>query len=191
MTQQLNSGGRLQIAIIALVFFGPMIFATWMYLTGQFQPAGSTNHGEILDPVISLRETLPGSAPVLAATASRWRLIYVNEAVCDEPCHDALYRLRQVRLMLGNDMDRLARIFLHGESLPDKVFLDEQHRGLITISDKGLGSLLEEGRPKSLPPGGIYLVDPLDNLIMYFSPEIVPGDMVDDLKHLLELSRIG
>lgn len=191
MTQQLNSGGRLQIAIIALVFFGPIIFAAWMYMTGQFQPAGSTNHGEILDPVINLREALSDHAPILAATESPWRLIYANEAVCDQPCHDALYRLRQIRLMLGNDMDRLGRIFLHGESRPDKVFLDEQHRGLITISDQGLGLLLEESRPKSLPPGGIYLVDPLDNLIMYFSPDIVPVDMVDDLKHLLELSRIG
>ena len=93
--------------------------------------------------------------------------------------------------MLGKDMDRVGRIFLHGESLPDKVFLDDQHRGLITISDKSLGALLEERRPKELPPGGIYLVDPLDNLIMYFPPDIVPGDMADDLKHLLELSRIG
>ena len=88
-------------------------------------------------------------------------------------------------------MDRVGRIFLHGESRPDKVFLDDQHRGLITIIDTGLGNLLDERRPTKLPPGGIYLVDPLDNLIMYFSPAVVPGDMVDDLKHLLRLSRIG
>ncbi|MGI9204997.1 MAG: hypothetical protein ACR2Q3_13365, partial [Woeseiaceae bacterium] len=63
--------------------------------------------------------------------------------------------------------------------------------GLITISDKGLAELLSARRPRDVPDGGIYLIDPLDNLIMYFSPAIEPGDMVDDLKHLLELSRIG
>lgn len=190
MAEQLRKGGRLQIAIIAMVFFGPMIFAAWMYMSGQLQPAGRTNHGEILDPVVNLRDTVADS-PLLRETEAPWRLLYAHETGCGEPCRAGLYRLRQIRLMLGNDMDRVDRVFLHGDSLPDKVFLDDEHRGLITISDKSLGKLLEERRPKEVSPGGIYLVDPLDNLIMYFSPDVSPGDMADDLKQLLELSRIG
>jgi hypothetical protein len=190
VTNQLNRGGRLQISIIALVFFGPLILATWMYMTGMLTPSANTNHGVLLEPVINLAETLPES-PLLAETDTPWRLVYMNEGLCDAACSETLYRLRQIRLMLGNEMDRVGRIFLHGESLPDKVFLDDQHQGLISISDKGLGELLEARRPMDQAPGGIYLVDPLDNLIMYFSPEIDPGDMVDDLKHLLRLSRIG
>jgi hypothetical protein len=42
-----------------------------------------------------------------------------------------------------------------------------------------------------LPAGGYYLVDPLGNLVMYFRPDLDPSDMVDDIKHLLRLSRIG
>lgn len=190
MTEQLSKGGRLQLSIIALVFVGPLIVATWMYMSGQLQPASSTNNGALLEPFINLQESLPGS-PILSAVDAPWRLVYVNEAACDDACYQVLYRLRQIRLMLGKDMDRVGRIFLHGESRPDKVFLDDQHRGLTTIIDRGLGKLLEERRPTELQPGGIYLVDPLDNLIMYFSPGIVPRDMADDLKHLLRLSRIG
>jgi hypothetical protein len=188
--QRLSKGGRLQISIIALVFFGPLVFATWMYMSGQLQPVGRTNNGALLEPVINLEDAVKDS-PVLTATEAPWRLVYFNEGACDESCVAALYRQRQIRLMLGKDMDRVGRIFLHGDSLPDKVFLDEQHRGLITINDKALGKLLEERRPKGLTAGGIYLVDPLNNLIMYFSPDVPPGDMADDLKHLLELSRIG
>jgi len=190
MTEQLGRSGRLQISVIALVFFGPLILASWMYMTGQLTPAGSTNNGAMLHPVVNLEESIPGSR-LLAATGAPWRLVYANEGFCDEVCREALYRLRQIRLMLGNDMDRVGRIFLHGQSPPDKVFIDDQHRGLITISDKGLANLLEEGRPKELQPGGFYLVDPLDNLIMYFSPGMDPGDIVDDMKHLLKLSQIG
>jgi hypothetical protein len=179
------------LAIIALAFIGPMIAATWMYATGQLHPDGSTNHGRLIDPVINLEETLSGSSPILSASSAPWNLLYVNEARCDERCRDALHRLRQIRLMLGKDVDRVGRIFLHGESLPDDAGLLEQHRGLTTISDKELGEMLGEIRPEGLAEGGIYLIDPINNLMMYFPPDILPRDMADDLKHLLRLSRIG
>jgi hypothetical protein len=51
--------------------------------------------------------------------------------------------------------------------------------------------LLDNKRPAALPAGGYYLIDPLGNLVMYFRPDIDPADMVDDVKHLLRLSRIG
>jgi hypothetical protein len=59
------------------------------------------------------------------------------------------------------------------------------------MKDKGLRELLEKKRPMDLVSGGIYLFDPLANLVMYFPPDLDPRDMVDDIKHLLKLSRIG
>jgi hypothetical protein len=118
-------------------------------------------------------------------------MLYVNEAMCEEPCREALYRQRQLRLMLGKEMDRIVRVFLHGDSVPDTVFIEGEHPGLRTIRDKDLGALLNEKRPEQLMPGGIYLIDPLANLVMYFPPDLNPGDVVDDVKHLLKLSQIG
>jgi hypothetical protein len=191
VTQQSIRRGRLQFGVIVFAFLGPMVVASWMYSTGHLQPEGSTNHGRLIDPVINLGERLPGSSPILNATETPWKLLYVNEASCDELCLDALVRLRQIRLMLGKNVDRVGRFFLHGDAPPDDVGLFEQHRGLITISNRELGEILDESRPNDLSAGGIYLIDPLDNLIMYFSPDLVPRDMADDLKHLLRLSRIG
>jgi hypothetical protein len=102
-----------------------------------------------------------------------------------------LYTLRQSRLMLGNDMRRLVRVFLRGELAPDRVFIEGRHPGLQVIVDPGFGDLLAARRPQRLPAGGFFLVDPLGNLVMYFPPDIDPGDMVDDIQHLLDLSRIG
>jgi hypothetical protein len=118
-------------------------------------------------------------------------LIYFNAAECLEACMEALNRQRQSRMMLGNDVRRMKRVFLHGAEAPDKVFLDEHHQDLIAIADSGLGELLNLRRPDNLPAGGLYLVDPLGNLVMYFSAELTQRDVVDDLKHLLNLSRIG
>ena len=190
MNGNVSKGGRLQLAIIALVFFGPLILATWMYMSGRLQPAGTTNHGTLLTPVAALADEMPES-PVVALADGKWLLLYANETSCEESCRDALFRQRQIRLMLGQEMDRIVRVFLHGDATPDRVFLDNEHQGLKTITDNGLASLLEERRPEGLRPGGIYLVDPLANLVMYFAPDLDPRDVVEDLKHLLELSRIG
>ncbi len=161
-----------------------------MYSTGRLQPMEKTNHGELLSPIVNLEESAPGS-PLLDENADLWRLLYNNANACDDTCKDTLVRLRQIRLMLGSEMDRVGRIFLHGSTLPDVEFLQLQHDGLITISDKALGDLLSTQRPAGLPAGGIYLIDPLDNLIMYFAPDTNPRDIADDLRHLLRLSRIG
>jgi len=191
MTNNKGKTARLQLLLIALVFLGPLVLATWLYFGGSaLQPAGRTNHGELLQPLINIRDVLPES-PIHEHNDGHWLLIYPNSAVCDAGCEFALYTLRQSRLMLGKEMGRLVRVFLYGESAPDTVYLADEHAGLITLSDSGFSTLLNNKRPSELTAGGYYLVDPLGNLVMYFPPDIEPGDMVADIKRLLKFSRIG
>lgn len=186
---------RRQLLLVAALFLGPLLVAALLYY-GNFSglPIGRTNHGRLLEPIVNLNDTL-GQGLLSALTAGEtdnlWVLIYVDTGECGDSCREALYRLRQSRLMLGNEMSRLKRVFLHGATAPDSLFLEQQHRGLITIIDRNLGRFLRAKRPQELPAGGLYLIDPLGNLVLYFAAELAPGDMVDDIKHLLELSRIG
>ena len=191
MTKQKDPAGRLQLLLLSLVFFGPLILAAWMYFSGTgFQPEGRTNHGQLLDPLINMAEALP-DASIHEHNEGHWLLVYANSGDCDAACEFALLTLRQSRLMLGREMDRLRRVFLHGDSAPDTVLLANEHAGLITLQDEGLSVLLESSRPPNLAAGGYFLIDPLGNLVMYFRPDIDPSDMVEDIDHLLELSRIG
>jgi hypothetical protein len=182
---------RLQLLLVALVFLGPLVVAAWLYNQGEtYTPSGRTNHGELLEPIINVSASL-SSTEAFEKTDRGWLLIYANTADCDDPCRSALYTYRQARLMLGKEMDRVWRVFLHGDSLPDTVFLAEEHPGLITIEDSSLTGLLNNKRPAELPAGGYFLIDPHGNLVMYFPPDLDPAEMVDDIKHLLRLSRIG
>lgn len=191
MTHEKGIAARLQLLLIALVFIGPLILAAWLYFGGTaLQPEGRTNHGELLEPIVNIRDAVPES-PLHEHNDGHWLLVYPNEGVCDAACEFSLYTVRQSRLMLGKEMDRLGRLFLHGESLPDTVYLAEEHEGLVALSDSRINALLNNKRPKAVSAGGYYLVDPLGNLVMYFPPEIEPSDMVEDIKHLLKFSRIG
>ena len=188
--QKQRTSGWLQIVLIALLFGVPLVLAAWLYYGGSFRPAGRTNHGALLEPVQNLEEEIPTS-PAIQLSDGHWLLVYANDRECGAECRDALYTLRQSRLMLGNDAQRLTRVFLHGELAPDTVFIEEQHPGLQVVEDPEFTDLLRTSRPRQLPAGGFFLVDPLGNLVMYFPPDIDPGDMVDDIEHLLDLSRIG
>lgn len=190
MTEKKTTWARVQMLLIAMVFFGPLAVAAIMYYSGALQPDGRTNHGVLLEPISSITEALPESELVVTGDG-HWAMVYVNASLCDDDCIESLYRLRQSRLMLGKEMDRVLRVFLHGESAPDTVFLQEAHAGLITLRDSDLLELLNKKKPAELANGGYYLVDPLGNLVMYFEPHVAPADMVEDIKHLLKFSRIG
>lgn len=191
LKQSTTARGRRQLLLVAAVFALPLALAAWMYyFNPALVPDSSTNKGALLLPIVSIAEELPQSE-ILKISDNQWLMLYADSARCGGECQHALVRLRQSRLMLGKYMSRVRRVFLHGDSPLDTVALEEQHAGLITMTDLSLARLLERKRPTELLPGGSYLIDPLGNLVMYFPPNLDPREMVGDIKHLLKLSHIG
>ncbi len=191
MTDDRQGKGRLQFLLIAAVFLGPLAIAAWLYYADTtLVPEGRTNTGALLEPIVRLSDELPDS-PLYAVGDGHWVLLYANPGACDAACEHSLYTLRQSRRMLGEDMDRLVRVFLHGDTPPDTLFLSGEHEGLVALQDAGLEALLSGKKPAGLSAQGYFLIDPLGNLVMYFEPGIDPAVMVEDIEHLLELSRIG
>lgn len=190
MTKTSKKSIRVQLSLIAVVFLGPLLVAAFMYYSGALQPAGRTNHGVLLRPIVNAAKALPDS-PALKLASDHWMLIYVNEGPCGIECRELLYKMRQSRRMLGKESRRLTRIFLHDDSPTDTVFLANEHAGLVDLQDRRLAALLKNKKPAELPDDGYYLIDPIGNLVMYFEPATDPGDMVEDIQRLLKLSHIG
>ena len=183
--------GQLQLLLIAAIFLGPLLLAAWLYYDGQsLQPEGRVNHGVLLEPIQNIGEAVPGNA-LAERPEAHWLLIYVNTDTCGEDCRFGLYTIRQIRLMLGREMERVERVFLHGEAPLDTLFIEAEHEGLVTLGETSLAGYLESRLPEATPGNGYYLVDPLGNLVLYFPPGTTPRDMVSDIKRLLRLSRIG
>ncbi|MEE4162963.1 MAG: hypothetical protein V2I25_10690 [Woeseiaceae bacterium] len=183
--------GRLTLLLIALIFLGPLAFAAWLYYSGEtLQPEGRANHGILLEPITSLPGAVPGSA-MYGLEGNLWKLVYVHTAACEDDCRNGLYTIRQIRLMLGREMDRVERVFLHGDAPLDTLYIQAEHEGLVALPEMPLAEFLVNRIPPDVPPDGYFLVDPLGNLVLYFPPGINPRDMVSDIKRLLRLSRIG
>ena len=59
---------RMQLAMIAALFLGPLVLAAWLYYGGSFTPVARSNHGLLLDPVVHL----PDLHPALTDIADGW-----------------------------------------------------------------------------------------------------------------------
>ncbi|NNC76635.1 MAG: hypothetical protein HKN77_01655 [Woeseiaceae bacterium] len=191
MAEQPQRTGRVQVVLIATVFFGPLLLAAWLYYGGSFfQPAGRANHGALLEPIVNIVDEVPATR-LYPAHDGKWLLLYQHDGACLKECREALYTIRQLRLMLGREMERVVRIFLHDDTPLDTVFPDAEHEGLVTLNDPATSALIKSKKPGELQAGGYYLVDPQGNLVMYFHAGLPAGEIVDDIKRLLRLSRIG
>ncbi len=186
-----NPRGQLQLAIMALIFLGPLALAAWLYYGGEsLQPEGRANHGVLLEPIVTLDDFAPGTT-LAEATEGHRRHVYANTTGCGDDSREGLYTTRQIRLMLGRELDRVVRVFLHGDAPLDTLFIEAEHEGLVTFGETSLADYLRSRLPQGTPGNGYYLVDPLGNLVLYFPPGTTPRDMVSDIKRLLRLSRIG
>jgi hypothetical protein len=177
-----------------LLFFGPLAVAVYLYYDTDWRPGGTNNHGELIVPAVPLPAVgLPtpgGELTDAEFLRHHWSLVYVAREDCGEVCRDALYNGRQMRLALGRLMDRVQRVYLHAGVPPDPAFLAAEHPDLLvasvaTADGQALLALLT-GQPE-----GYWLVDPLGNAMMRYPPDEPPRGMLEDLKRLLRLSRIG
>lgn len=119
----------------------------------------------------------------------RWSLIYAKIGPCETVCQAHLARLTQVYLALGGDRDRMQRVLLATDSVPDPL-----RDGMLVVGllDRGAGMALADllGRDR-IEHGRILIVDPLGNLVASYPPDADQSRLLKDLERLLDVSRIG
>ncbi len=183
------------LAILA-VFFGPMLAAYLMFVNFKWTPDGYTNHGELIQPVrplihVSLRDD---AAQVFGEDFWRhkWTLVYVGGGQCDLYCETALFKMRQARLSLGRDADRVQRLYLLSGTVDGRLAgLLSAHEGMVLASPLDASSteaLAVFGEPAR---GALYLVDPMGNLMLRYDDDSTTKGIQKDLKRLLKVSKIG
>ena len=191
--------GRLQFLLLAALFGLPLAAAIFLHVSG-WRPAGTTNTGVLINPPRPLPAaqfiTPAGSVGEWDAPARKWRLVYVSANGCDDQCRAALAVARQVRLAQGKERDRIARTLLvlapTGKAAVDAVPVETDLTVLQAAPD-AMATLRAtfQAPTEAKSANGLFLVDPLRNVMMYYPPDADPSGMRKDLKRLLQVSQIG
>jgi hypothetical protein len=180
---------RLQFVLVAAAFLGTPLVATLLYAYGDKGHHGDTvNKGVLVDP------PRPVDGAAALGLLDRWTLVVVAPSGCDAGCERTLTTLRQVRLTLGHDVDRVGRLLVSGAAA-DAPRLAPAHPDLGVLDAGQAGALiavtadLAEGPTAAGQGGRAFLVDPLGNLMMTYAPDPAPKDVQSDLKRLLKNSE--
>jgi hypothetical protein len=176
---------RRPLLLLMVLFLAPLASAFWLYYASSWRPAGHTNHGQLILPVVPL--------PTSAGLTGKWSLVVVGtgESGCNADCRGALIYARQTWLSLGKLLPRVQRVLLAGEGCCDTAYLQRAHAGLTTVPAAGAGGAALRRAFPAPQDQCIFVVDPLGNLMMRYDVRENPRGLREDLKQLLELSHIG
>ncbi len=195
---------RWKFLFLAALFFVPLgLSFLWYYGLTELRPDAGVQRGELIHPARPLPQlTLPlatGGTTASAFLERTWTLLYLAPGPCDQTCRARITELRQLRLALGRESNRVTGVLLYTGPAPDRNWLETEHTGLIAASledlddrDRMLTPFPGGDNPAALMAAGrVYLVDPNGNLMMAYPAGTPLKDIHEDLKRLMRLSRIG
>jgi hypothetical protein len=140
---------------------------------------GTTNKGTFVDPPITVAELgLADSSGRLLTEGGTWWLWVVTREECQAECATAVHQLRQLHILLNKDSDRVQR----------GLVTDPNAIPALLTEYPGVTHLTGDLEPLS---EGIYIIDPIGNLVLHYRLEDAGKPVLTDLKKLLKLSQIG
>ena len=128
-----------------------------------------------------------------------WLLIYVTATQCAASCQERVHYLQQLHIALGKNIQRVRRYYLNaaGEALSAEtatLFREDYPSMGIAYSDATTleNNMRELGADLSLRDQDyVLLVDPVGNVMMYYTDEQSAEDIMADLETLLKYSSLG
>lgn len=188
--------GRLKLFGIFLACSLPVFVAYFVFYV--VRPHGEAAFGELITPVRPMANIvvsgLDGSPVQLSSLKAQWLLVKVDGGACIADCQKQLTVLRQFRLMLGKDMDRVDWLWLVDDQVPVDTqladMLQRDHATVLRVPAKELHAWLPAPADKR-QQDYIYVVDPMGNAMMRFSSRLdsaAAAKAKRDMEHLLRAS---
>ena len=189
-----QNSGRL---VASLIFLTPIIvlFASSAMFYSGYSPQGTVNKGTLLDEPIELGELKLDvvSGPLQEEFPGKWSIVQFVSGDCTEKCWETLYSSRQINIRLAKNSDRVVRYLINvgTNNLSNQSIerISEEYPLLNTgIIDSDLVPL---SVTKKLQDSPYILFDPLGNGILIYDSTLPSGELLEDIKKVLQNSKIG
>ncbi len=191
---------RTKFVLIFLLFSIPFVGSTLVYVF--WRPSATANYGELISPVVVLPDTgldvIDGGAAtpdeLARSLRGKWLLLTLASGKCTNDCEKNLYAMRQSRLMLGREQDRVLRVVLLNDEFLPEPDLKQKYAGTVWLSPKtpGWRNMVERLAGEAAPgQPRIYGVDPLGNLFIRYQSDPDIRRMNRDIQRVLKASQIG
>jgi cytochrome oxidase Cu insertion factor (SCO1/SenC/PrrC family) len=173
--------------LLAAVCIAPVLASYAVYYL--FPRSAAVNYGTLLPTAAApaIEGTSADGTPFrLVDLHGRWVLMLAESGGCDAGCERRLYATRQARVMQGKERDRIVRVWFGTPgALPAPEVL-AQDPGLVVVR-------VSRGALSAMPGGerGIWLVDPLGNLVLTYPDDPDIRGIANDFSRLLRASGIG
>ncbi|MFK7954560.1 MAG: hypothetical protein AB8B96_00565 [Lysobacterales bacterium] len=165
--------GRWVLIMIFSLFFAPIVAALFLNSRlSDWRPSATKNFGQLIVPVVPIGSELPSSP---ADDLPPWRLIWPVVGSCESACKERIETLARIQQTLGRHRDKL-EIWALNDAAGD---LDPG------TSDKIRAALVA----RELTAEGLYLVDPLGNVMMFYPPDSDTTGLRKDLDRLIRHSK--
>ncbi len=189
-----QNSGRL---IASLIFLTPIIVlisSSAMFYSG-YTPEGTVNKGTLLPEPIQLTELRleVDSGPLKDEFPGKWSIVQFVSGDCNEKCWDTLYSSRQINIRLSKDSDRVTRYLINiGANNLSKGSLDKisEEYPLLNLGSINL-DLVPLPITDKLQDSPYILFDPLGNGILIYDSTLPSGELLKDIKKVLQNSKIG
>lgn len=190
---------RVWLLVVIGCFVVPLIIAVagFYWFPNLFLSASTVNHAPLVHPAKPLEAftnlRLNGNQVTLANLQRKWSIVHRLGQSCDQICQTALYNTRQIRLALGKDSKRLQRLLIGSDrSLIEAAAQPHPDMARLLRITGGIDNQLAPiAAQYHLTREHAFLIDPLGNVMMVIPADLAPSKLLQDLKKLLRLSKIG
>ena len=194
MSLSQKNKGKLTLIGIFLLFFIPIITSWYLvFYTDFMHDAQGIQHGKLISPVISIGAINAKEISTMdeVVIEKKWVLVFIQNNLCNEFCKERLYQVRQIRLALGEDRDKVDRLVIFNQindlnelkdSYSGQKFIDQSFMNYQGLVKKFNDSYTDKKNP-------IFLLDPYGFLMMQYPEGTEPKGIIKDIERLIRNSK--
>ena len=202
--QQSKPASKRTLLIIFAVTLMPFVLSAALYYGGWRPNAGSTSHGELVQPprpVVDVPlQTLDGKQIKFSDFHKKWSMIFFTASACPEQCLQGIFAMRQIHVAQDKEVERLQRVLILTDAAEAATLQQKLHdypgMQVVVGPAESVAKLTEQFTLSGgqFDSNRIYLVDPMGTLMMsqkLDSEAKAMSGFLKDITHLLKYSWIG